>query len=206
MLIISLGLAFADFRIRADADGENGAAGFRCPFTQGLSHQSNGRSQKENETFSFGLIFRDLQRGVGFTCTACHNQFATIVALEMLMECCDCSLLMRSRRFFALPCLSTTDPFLQYRPIHRSALKISKTNSLNRGFLVPDGIFCLTPPFVGRGNPETQSKGSRLQLVVDELLAGCCQKTVHSRFVDSSFFVIALALDSPILSIIGQGN
>ena len=36
-----------------------------------------------------------------------------------------------------------------------------------------------------------------MQLVVDELLAGCCQKTVHSRFVDSSFFVIALALDSP---------
>lgn len=60
-----------------------------------------------------------------------------------------------------------------------------------------DGVFRLASPFIGGGNPETQGKRGRLVFIVDELLAGRRQKTVHSGLVDSGLFVIALALNGP---------
>ena len=58
-----------------------------------------------------------------------------------------------------------------------------------------DGVFRLAAPVIGGGNPEPQGKRGRLVFIINELLTGRSQKTVHSGFVDSGLFVIALALN-----------
>lgn len=71
---------------------------------------------------------------------------------------------------------------------------------------MPDGVFRLAPPCVGGGNPEPQGKGCRPALIIDELLAGRGQKTVHSGLVYSGLRIIALTLNSPKLSFHGLGD
>jgi len=63
--------------------------------------------------------------------------------------------------------------------------------------LVPYGIFRLTSPFVGGGNPQANSKGRCLALVVDESLAGRGKETVHSGFIDIETFIPTFALNGP---------
>lgn len=69
-----------------------------------------------------------------------------------------------------------------------------------------DGVFRLAAPFVCGGYPESERKGGRLLLVVDKLLAGRGQKTVHGGLVDVGCFCVALALNGPEISLNGLGN
>ncbi len=71
---------------------------------------------------------------------------------------------------------------------------------------MPDGVFSLAAPIVGSRNPEAQGKRSRLVLIVDELLAGRGQKTIHSGFVNLGLFIIALALNGPEIAFHRLGN
>ena len=71
---------------------------------------------------------------------------------------------------------------------------------------MPDGVFSLAAPIVGSRNPEAQGKRSRLVLIVDELLAGRGQKTVHGGLVYAGCFRIALALNGPEIAFHRLGN
>ena len=71
---------------------------------------------------------------------------------------------------------------------------------------MPDSVFSLAAPIVGSRNPEAQGKRSRLVLIVDELLAGRGQKTIHSGFVNLGLFIIALALNGPEIAFHRLGN
>lgn len=46
--------------------------------------------------------------------------------------------------------------------VHRDAFQISKADVLYKRILMPDGIFRLAAPFVGRGNPKPQGKSGYL--------------------------------------------
>ena len=203
LIFVLFASAFADFGIGADADGEDVCRRFRRPFPQGLTHQRNGRSQKQHKPPAAGLVLRNLQGGEGLARAAGHDQLAAIPGLEMLVKGGYGRLLMRARLLAFLPGLRAADALFQRGPVHGRVFQIGKADALYRRFLMADGVFRLAAPFVGGGYPEPERKGGRLLLVVDELLAGRGQKAVHGGLVYGGCFCIALALDGPEISLHG---
>lgn len=113
---------------------------------------------------------------------------------------------MRARLLAFLPGLRAADALFQRGPVHGRVFQIGKADALHRRFLMTDGVFRLAAPVIGGGNPEPQGKRGRLVFIVNELLAGRRQKTVHSGLVDSGLFVIALALNGPKIAFHSLGN
>ena len=73
--------------------------------------------------------------------------------------------------------------------------------------LVLYGFLGIGSPVVGGGNPESLGKGSSLKRhLVVEGAARCGQERIDRRFADHGIFGIALALNRPVVALVGFGH
>ena len=86
-------------------------------------------------------------------------------------------------------------------------VEIIEIDTRHRRALILYGFLGIAAPVGGGGNPQTMSKGGGLKRdLVGEGAARCGQKRIDSGFVDHGIFGIALALNRPVVALVGFGH
>lgn len=86
-------------------------------------------------------------------------------------------------------------------------VEIIEIDTRHRRQLILYGFLGITAPVGGGGNPQTMSKGGGLQRdLVGESAARSGQKRIDCGFVDHGVFGIALALNRPVVALVGFGH
>src|SRR5690606_19927952 len=94
----------------------------------------------------------------------------------------------------------TMNTVFEFVPINGGFHQIKQVDSRYRWVLISYCLFGITSPSICSRNPKPLSKACTLHLLVFEFTARSRKETVNRRFVNRRAFLIAFALNSPIVS------
>jgi len=200
------GLTLGDFGIGADADGVDGVGGVGAPFPQGLAQKGDGRDKKEDEAGAVGFVFGNAQGCEGFAGSAGHDEFAPVGCTVVGVGLFQGGALVFKESFAGCTGCFAVDACFQLLPVYGGFCEVVEAEDADGRVLVFDCFSGVGAPMVGGGDPEATGKAGGLQVFVAEGAAGGGKERIDGRFVDDGAFLVALALDSPVVAVYGEGN